>query len=689
MRFCPSCQTERAVSEVSCEGSVRDRPCNWDLLNVQIVPEGWRPQAAGDRSTPPPQPVPGASFCPNGHTLNEGDFICSLCGEEPIAQRDRQVQTPAPQPEVVIPGWHVLHRMGSAIDRREKYLVEAQVGGTRGVLTLYHQGWEPSPDVYSALGRISLEHVPRILATGQWEDRVFDVAEALTGESLSDIGFAAANSLGVRQIVLSIGKALNALSEAGLRHRNISPGALMVRNREPLDLVLGDFGSARVTDFELDVTPPNELTHYTAPEAVVGGVAAASDWWSLGILLLELVTDRRYFEGIDAQAFLIGVIANGPPIPRDLPPDIALLLRGLLARDRSRRWNWTEVSAWLDGQSPVAPESETVRPAILGPELNLGGVAHRTLSSYAVAASAAANWDKAREQLLRGVLTNIAQEMGASPQQLAMLRRIVRDESIIVDDWRLLVALKAINPDMPPVLQGAIISPKWLMEHPLDGYALISSQIPNLLHELDPDNWIYRLKTRESAVRVRAEHLGIDLDEDTLRVYLLSNSKSRRIAEWDKRRSIFPDSDHPGLLNLLERRSLGEDDLIIVLSAAPSQFRSFEAVENEARELAKIARVTDFDTSVLPQFIPRRRAEVHDAVADRIADFVRCQHEAVNDWADRFRNDRRISLAQALVLLSLPANNWNKPPRQQYVSHLLSFFEKKSSLLRCVAHWFE
>ena len=40
---------------------------------------------------------------------------------------------------------------------------------------------------------------------------------------------------------------------------------------ESLDLVITSFGSARLSDYDLDVVSPLEITRYTAPEAVAGG----------------------------------------------------------------------------------------------------------------------------------------------------------------------------------------------------------------------------------------------------------------------------------------------------------------------------------------------------------------------------------------------------------------------------------
>ncbi len=680
VRYCPSCQTDRAVSEVSCEELIGEYQCNWSLLEVPITRAGWRPAqvvpAVGDLQNAPI----GALTCANGHPLEADNFLCLICGAEagePTDAVEHPALLAAETSETVIAGWRVLRRLSATAGRRDRYLVQRESDELKAVLTLYHHGWEPDPAVYDALRRISLEHVPQIFATGRWEDRAFEVSEELTGGALSDLGIVSSDSAWIRRIAYELGKGLDALAEVGLRHRDIRPETLLVRTRDPVDLVIGGFGSARLSECDLDIVSPLEVTRYTAPEAVAGGVAAASDWWSLGIVVLEQVTRGKCFEGIDQQAFLIHVLANGVPIPAEITPDVALLLRGLLARDRHKRWKWIEVQAWLDGQTPEVPGfgGESAGDSS-GPSLMLAGKHHHSLASYALAAASKAEWEEARDQLVRGDVTNWAKQRQTPEPQVAALRRVVKDESL-TDDGRLLVALKVLNSDMPLVIRGAIVSPKWLLENPLEGYELVCGPVPDLLHELDQDNWLLRLKTRAAAVRERADNLGIALDEDTLRVYLLSTSRARLSAEWDSRRRIFPDSEHLGLLNLLERRSLNEEDLIVVLSAAPTQFRSCDAIVEEARQLAAAGAVSTFDSTLAAEMVTWPRGELLQATSERIEGFARCGHGPVNDWADRFRLELRIPLAQALVLLSVPKEQWQEPHKQQYVSHLLSFFEKK------------
>ncbi|MFT3718255.1 AAA domain-containing protein [Pseudorhodoferax sp.] len=699
IRFCPNCATERPLFEMFCEGSVDGRRCDWSLAEVPIRPAGWRPAVVVPVQPPAPDEPP--LTCTNGHAMDAGDLICAQCGADaaaidgPAPQSDTTTGTPASWAddapattapdaaaapsgqETIIEGWRVLRQMSSTVGLRDRYLVEEADGERRGVLTLYHQGAEPDPSVYDALKRVSKAHVLDIFATGRWNERAYEVAEALTGGTLADLGIVATGPSAIRQIVYELGRALDALAEVGLRHRDLRPGTLLVRHRDPLDLVIGGYGSARLSEFDLDIVSPLEITRYTAPEAVAGGVAAASDWWSLGMVLLEQVTQGRCFEGIHHQAFLIHVLANGAPIPDDLDPATTMLLRGLLTRDRLKRWGWPQVQAWLDGK-PIdlpAPTQEAERHHA-GPAIALGGARYHAPRAYALAAAEAGNWEEAREQLLRSVVVSWAQDAGADASVLAGLRRVARHETL-EEDFRLLAALKILNPEIPPIHRGDIVTPRWLLAHPLEAYALITGELPDLLDELGTESWLSQLKARAHAVRTRARHLAIELDEDSARIHLLSTSRAKLAAEWEARRRLLPDTEHHGLLGLMERRTLGEEDLIVLLSASIGQFRSCDALVEEARLLALANGVHQFSERAAQELVRWPRNEIMQAVAERTEGFARCANPAVNGWADDFRLERRIPIARALVLLSIPQAQWQALQKQAYVTQILDFFEKK------------
>ncbi len=712
IRFCPNCESERTITEMFCEGTVDSQRCNWNLLDVTMRPFGWRPTpvVSAERLSGPLDPLatpstttellttnrsttasaheratPTPPECTNGHAMELGDLMCSTCGADASPAASTIAASSQDQLSTVIAGWRVVRPISSTISLSDRYLVDEIASGRRGVMTLYHHGAEPDPTVYESLKQVAHEHTPTIYMTGRWDDRAFEVAEEIAGGTLADLSISIDDPALFRNMLFQLGTALDALAEVGIRHRDLRPGTLLVRQREPLDIVINGFGSARLSEFDLDIESPLEITRYMAPEAVAGGVSAASDWWSLGIVLLEQLTGGACFNEINERAFLIHVLANGVHLPENLPTDVELLLRGLLARDRLQRWKWTEVKSWLDGNAPYAPPSQSQAQSHLrnGPRITLADQPFFNPQAYALAAADQSNWQEAIEQLNRGVIATWVQDGNFAPTLLSSIRRVTKIETID-DDSRLLLALKLLNPEMPLVYRGDIVTPKWLLDHPLEGYTLVTGALPDLIAELDTDNWLLRLKSRATNVRTRATNLEIKLDEDTLQINLLGTSRARLAAEWDERRKYFPDSDHPGLLSLLERRLVSEEDLIVISSAAQSQFRSSQGVLNDAKLVAKRVGVQQYDETVAKQAVQWPRHEVLSAVAQRIEGFAKCGFNMPDDWADRFRIEKRISLTNALVLLAIPKELWLEPQKQQYIAEILNFFGKKlaSSVLR-------
>ncbi len=99
---------------------------------------------------------------------------------------------------------------------------------------------------------------------------------------------------------------------------------------------------------------------------------------------------------------------------------------------------------------------------------------------------------------------------------------------------------------------------------------------------------------------------------------------------------------------------------------------------NNAEELAERAGLS-FDPTIAAELLVRPRREIFTLVDERSANFARCGIQRIDEWADSFRVERRLPLARAVVLLGVPAERWQEPPKQQYVATLLGHFEKRVS----------
>lgn len=689
MRWCPSCESERDLGEVFCEGCLEKGFEPWPISQEPIRPSGWRPAIAP--SAPPPEPA--QSVCPNGHPITAGDLICPECHVDIPAPGDTtppgELSEPDPPPYVpppeietpdTIDGWHLNRRLSTPGRVRERFVATRRDDDRSAVLTLYAHGHEPDPSVYALLQRLPRDHVPALIATGRWSDRVYDVCEHIEGGSLADQSYSGADLPSVRRLALEIGSALRTFAEVGLRHRDLRPGNIHVRTGEPLDLVITGFGSARLSEFDLDIVAPLETTPYTAPEAVVGAVAPASDWWSLGMILLEQVTEGRCFDGINPRVFLVHALATGVAVPSDLPPELQTVLRGLLVRDRTKRWGWSQLKAWLDGEAVDVPADAAVSAETgTGPAIRLGNKAYTSPMRFALEAADAPNWDEARDLLLRGEIATWAAEIGLPESAISMLRQITRHDGLH-DDFRLSIALKLLNESMPLACRGDIINPAWLLEHSELGYALIAGPAPDILGGMDAEPWLSRLKMRAGAVREKAKLLEINLEEATLRAYLLATSRARLAAEWDTRRRLFPDTQHAGIASLMERRQSAEEDFIILLAADPGYFRTRDEVIGEAEQLAQRAGIGLFDRTAASRHLDLSRRDLIAEVRRRTGDLARCGIARADEWVEQLRLERRLPVGRALVLLAIPAEQWCEPPKHEYYQRILDYFEKKVTI---------
>lgn len=579
----------------------------------------------------------------------------------------------------IIDGWEVVDRLVAAPGQPwERLLVQRPGDTVMAVLTLYQEGFEPDPAVHDALRRMPTDHVPELFATGRFDGRAYDVMERVQGGSLDDLGFEASNPERLRTLVDELGRALASFAEVGLRHRDLRPETVLIRTMETFDLVITGFGSARLSDFDLEAIAPLNLTRYSAPEVIVGAVSAASDWWSLGMLALEQATRGQCFAGVNDKAFLLHVVTRGMTIPADLDDGQRLLLRGLLARDPLSRWGWPQVRAWLAGETVEVPDEDTSASGNeKGPPITLGGRQFRRPESFALAASETVNWGEGRDLTLRGALATWLDERGSDLRISAEVRRIATDEDLS-EDFRHSLAMMAVSRDLPLAVSGEIVTPAWLLANPELGYDIVVGAVARHLDRMKREPWLVKLRTRAEAVRERARLLEIELDESRLRPALLASSRANLEAERERLRRILPDTDHLGLASILERARISDEDLVILVGADIVQFTPLAPLVDASVELAARASI-ELDRGALPELLARPRREIFAAVDERVVNFARCGIERVDNWAEVFRVERRMPLPQAAVLLAVPAARWTQPPKQQYIANLLEHFEKRVS----------
>lgn len=148
------------------------------------------------------------------------------------------------------------------------------------------------------------------------------------------------------EIVSGVLSALEYSHAAGLVHRDIKPGNIMLTTDGKVKVM--DFGIARaLTDSQATMTQTNAVVgtaQYLSPEQARGEqVDARSDLYSTGVVLFELLTGQPPFRGDSAVAVAYQHVSALPPTPSSITPDVPEALDRVvmkaLAKNRDDRYS--------------------------------------------------------------------------------------------------------------------------------------------------------------------------------------------------------------------------------------------------------------------------------------------------------------------------------------------------------------
>jgi serine/threonine-protein kinase len=148
------------------------------------------------------------------------------------------------------------------------------------------------------------------------------------------------NLLPLNQVIDLSSQALLALEyahQAEIVHRDIKPGNLMVMAGQTLKVM--DFGLARESGAHLTHSGTVIGTpHYMSPEQVQGhALDGRSDLFSMGVVLYELVTGERPFQGDSISTVIYRVLNEDPPPPRAVNPKVPESLSAVIRKALSKR----------------------------------------------------------------------------------------------------------------------------------------------------------------------------------------------------------------------------------------------------------------------------------------------------------------------------------------------------------------
>ncbi len=196
-----------------------------------------------------------------------------------------------------------------------------------------------------AAGRLSHPGIVAVYDYGDADDAAFIVMELAPGVSLSEHveqrGWLTLPEVG--GLMTQVLEALGYAHSRGVVHRDIKPANLLV----------SPFGYVKISDFGIARIESSSLTHtgvmlgtpaYMAPEQFIGSaIDHRVDLFACGVMLYELLTGARPFDGETIQALAYQVVhtPHVPPTQRNpsLPPQLDAILATALAKNPDARYS--------------------------------------------------------------------------------------------------------------------------------------------------------------------------------------------------------------------------------------------------------------------------------------------------------------------------------------------------------------
>ena len=204
-----------------------------------------------------------------------------------------------------------------------------------------------------AVAQLSHPNIVTVIDRGEADGHQFIVFEFVEGETLKDLiersgPLPAIQAVG---LALQVADGLAYAHHNGLVHRDVKPqNVLLTRGGQAK---VTDFGIARSMDVEHGVTMTGTVlgtSNYLSPEQASGQqVTPATDVYSLGVVLYELLAGEVPFHGNNLVAIAMRHLHDPPPslldTRRDLPPRLVAAVEKALAKDPEDRFSTMDAFA--------------------------------------------------------------------------------------------------------------------------------------------------------------------------------------------------------------------------------------------------------------------------------------------------------------------------------------------------------
>jgi serine/threonine protein kinase len=253
---------------------------------------------------------------------------------------------------------------GYVVDGRYRLLERVGTGGAASVyratdlrlgrdvaLKVLHRGLIRDHELVERFRReaesaasLNHRHIVAIYDRGEWDDTHYIAMEYVAGRSLKSILREEAPLEHARAIDLTVQilRAAGAMHSRGIVHRDLKPQNAIVDGDGRLKVI--DFGIAWVGTSDLTETGAIfGSVHYLSPEQAAGTeISGASDIYSVGVVLYEMLAGRRPFRGETAVTVALKHIMEPPTPPTAfnsaVTPALESAVMRALEKDPKRRF---------------------------------------------------------------------------------------------------------------------------------------------------------------------------------------------------------------------------------------------------------------------------------------------------------------------------------------------------------------
>lgn len=494
------------------------------------------------------------------------------------------IEAPEPANPVAVPlaagleidGWWLREAIKVTSGEADLWLAAGKQEGQTAVVKVFRWGLRPKAELAAKLSRVSRAQVVEVYGRGVLPDgRHYEILEHIRHGTLADLGNGAQAPDRVRDVLKELAQAVEALHEAGILHRDLKPLNVLVRTLEPLDLVLTDFGISSLAELSLHATSANRTAAYSAPEAMTGVVSRASDWWSVGVMVLELLRGAHPFAGLDERAINFQLVTRGIEVPAELPGDWGMLVKGLLTRDHAKRWGAEQVKLWQDGKRNMPLHYTAAAAAVVGQKpYRFLGQEYGDAARLAVAL--AEHWEEGVKHWGRGYVLQWVEKQLEDQDLAIQLNDVQNEKGLPTTELQLAAAVLVMNLELPLSYKGEMVTEEWVRAAWESARQVLDSQLPQWLRRLRGEAWLEESAQRRRKGLEFAERSGITFDRETAERLLSSGNREMVDGLAAERRGKFAKGRKENLTALLRKEQLEFSEAVLLATADPKEFFTAE-----------------------------------------------------------------------------------------------------------------